>query len=78
LKNFDLNQAKEIYTKHYQYTGHSWADIQDILGESIASIIVRTINSRNAASTLNYEDFNDTGLRLIAVGGLSLITRIDS
>ena len=72
LKNFDLNQAKEIYTKYYQYSGHNWSEIQDILGESIASIIVRTINSRNAASTLNYEDFNDTGLRLIAVGGLSL------
>lgn len=39
--------------------------------KAISAIEVRTINQRSA-SKLDYTEYNDTGLRVIAVGGLSL------
>lgn len=53
-----------------------WQDIQKVLYPAIAQIEVRAINGGNASRNLNYEKYetspDDTGLRLIAVGGLSL------
>jgi len=53
----------------------SWEQIQDNLYPSIAEIVVRAVNGGNASKKLNYEDYEkepNDGLRLIAVGGLSL------
>lgn len=54
----------------------SWPEVQSVLYPAIKRIEVRTINGGNAPKNLNYEDYekppNDGGLRLIAVGGLSL------
>ncbi len=54
----------------------SWEKIQKVLYPAIARIEVRAINGGNAPKNLNYEQYetepNDIGLRLIAVGGMSL------
>ena len=52
--------------------GIEWEDIQQkyLLG-AISSIEVRTINQRSA-NKLDYTEYSDTGLRVIAVGGLAL------
>lgn len=54
----------------------SWEQMQKVLYPSISRIEVRTINGGNAPKNLDYENYekapNDIGLRLIAVGGLSL------
>lgn len=49
-----------------------WPDIQSNLYEAVASIVVRTVNGGNAAKNLNYDENEEEGLRLIAVGGFSL------
>lgn len=54
----------------------SWEQIQEVLYPAIARIEVRTVNGGNAPKNLDYERYekapDDIGLRLIAVGGLSL------
>lgn len=72
LKNGSLNFAQKVFNKHFAHVEFKWTDIQNILGESIAPIVVRTINSGNASKSLNYDEFSENGLRLIAVGGFSL------
>lgn len=53
--------------KHY-----SWQQIQHALRDSVATIQVRSVNGGNAVKNLNYDENKVNGLRLIAVGGLSL------
>lgn len=64
----DPNFAK---LKHF-----TWEQIQEVLYPAISRIEVRTINGGNAPKNLDYERYekapDDIGLRLIAVGGLSL------
>ncbi len=50
----------------------TWDEIQEALHEAVASIVVRTVNGGNAAKNLNYDEYTEDGLRLIAIGGFSL------
>lgn len=77
---------KKVYEKYYagfatdpafsDLKHFSWKQIQAAMYPSISRIEVRTINGGNAPKNLDYENYekapNDIGLRLIAVGGLSL------
>lgn len=77
---------KKVYDKYFkQFASNpeyaklkhfTWEQIQEVLYPAIARIEVRTINGGNAPKNLNYERYekapDDIGLRLIAVGGLSL------
>lgn len=77
---------KNVYEKYYSRFAcdpdfsdlehFSWEQIQASLYPAIARIEVRTINGGNASKNLDYENYekkpNDIGLRLIAIGGLSL------
>lgn len=49
----------------------SWEEVKNVLFESIAPIQIRTVNSNSASKMLNYDEY-EGGLRIIAVGGLSL------
>jgi len=49
----------------------SWEDVKKVLYKSISPIQVHTVNSGSASQRMNYDEYED-GLRLIAIGGLSL------
>lgn len=59
------------WSDEYQDSGTTWEQIQPRLHEAAATISVVEINSRSGMS-LNYEDYVETGLAVIAVGGFSL------
>lgn len=77
---------KGVYDKHFKpfasnpnfskLKHFTWEQIQEVLYPAISRIEVRTINGGNAPKNLDYERYekapDDIGLRLIAVGGLSL------
>lgn len=65
-----INQLKETYTKIYADVDYSWEKIQNNLYKSCAGIIVQLFN-RTDGQKVNYEDYKN-GLRVIAVGGMSL------
>lgn len=69
---FKTNREKESRITY------SWEEIQKQLRPSIEPIMVKAVNGGNASNILNYEKYESDdnnrigGLRLIAVGGLSL------
>ena len=64
----DWNNSEYPFCK----LGVAWEDLQqNYLLDAVSAIEVRTINQRSA-SKLDYTEYSDTGLRVIAVGGLSL------
>lgn len=67
---FDHEYGKKNKEKDFPIK-ESWESIKRQLYTSIDPIQVKTINSGNAANGLNYDEYPD-GLRLIAIGGLSL------
>ena len=84
---FDIFKLmKKVYEKYYSAFSDdpefddlkhfTWEEIQKNLYPSIARIEVRTINGGNAPKNLDYEKYekepDDIGLRLIAIGGMSL------
>ena len=64
---------KAAFDKHFSCIQDqlTWEKVQKALKDAVMPITVRCINGGNAPKNLNYDDVED-GLRLIAVGGLSL------
>ena len=79
LKHSNIKYIKDVYDKYYARLNEyvkaeqtfSWKQIQETLYKSSASIEISSVNSGNASKILDYENY-EKGLRLIAVGGLSL------
>ena len=65
-----IKKIFDTYTTVYSGYHYSWETIQEQLYASCAGIVVQTFNSR-AGQNVNYDDYKD-GLRVIAVGGMSL------
>ena len=86
LRYDSISFIKKVYDKYFagfasddafsDLKHFSWDEIQKNLYPAIARVEVRTINGGNASKYLDYEKYeqapDDIGLRLIAVGGLSL------
>lgn len=65
-----IARLKDVYDKVYSNIDINWRTIQGNLYSSCAGIIVQTINQRNGKN-LDFDAYKD-GLRMIAVGGMSL------
>lgn len=67
---------KDVFDTHYPNCEFSWKEVQCVLHEAVAPIVVRYVNGGNAAKNLNYDECDEKegqdGLRIIAVGGYSL------
>ncbi len=66
-----LHKTWDKYYAPMESIDFEWPAIQEALHAAVAAVEVRTINGGNASKYLNYDEY-DNGLRLIAVGGLSL------
>lgn len=63
---------KDVYDQYYSTCEFEWDTVQTALWSAIAPIVVRYVNGGNAAKNLNYDENEELGLRIIAVGGYSL------
>jgi hypothetical protein len=75
LKYDTFSFIKKVFDKHFNSIPnfeYKWDDIQRSLHKAVASIVVRTVNGGNASRNLNYDEYEEEGLRLIAIGGFSL------
>ena len=70
LKDPYIAKLKKTYEEIYSDIDFEWITIQKQLHSSCAGIMVQIFN-RNAGQNFSYEDYKD-GLRVIAVGGMSL------
>jgi len=67
-----IEALHDVFRRHYENKcGFQWAEIQGLLYKSASSVSVLEINSKSADS-LSYTDYAESGLNVIAVGGLSL------
>ena len=81
LKREELAFIKAVYDKHFNPAKHfyagdektfSWDEILHALYRATIPIVVRAVNKDNAQKNLSYSEYEETGLRVIAVGGFSL------
>ena len=81
LEHPEIKFIKYVYEEHYsnlkdynndEEKNYEWTEILKHLSRSAASIVVKTVNGGNAKNVLNYDDYKEDGLRLIAIGGFSL------
>lgn len=66
-----IRSLKYAFDKHYNNLEFNWEEVLKNLYKAIAPIIVTTVNQKNK-NGLNYEEYESSGLRVIAIGGLSL------
>ena len=72
LRDPELAALRHVFREHYEgTTDQEWETVQKWLHESVSPVRVMEINSRSA-DVLNYDDYSDVGLNVIAVGGMSL------
>lgn len=70
-----LRYLHKVWIKHRldETSGTNWDDIcRNYLNRAIAPIAVRAVNQKTGATSLDYFNHKDDGLRVIAVGGNSL------
>ncbi len=72
LLDDELAELHDAYRKHYEaIPDMSWPKIQQYLHKSVSAVSVVEINSK-ATGSLDYTEHENSGLNVIAVGGLSL------
>lgn len=67
-----LNELQGLFSDEYRDCGFTWDQVRPALFEATAPIAVRSVNQKSGAASLDYAKHEDTGLRVIAVGGNSL------
>ena len=72
LKASELASLRTAYEHEFRGSGFGWSDIQSVLHDALAPVVVRSVNQRAGAASLDYSKYEDAGLRVIAVGGNSL------
>lgn len=66
-----IKSLKYTFDKQYSNLEFTWEEVLKNLYKAIAGVVVVTVNQKNK-NGLNYEDYDSSGLRVIAIGGLSL------
>ncbi|MDO8586694.1 MAG: Z1 domain-containing protein [Armatimonadota bacterium] len=71
LEDPEISALHRIWQDEFSGAGFDWHIIQALLHEAISPVKAVEVNSRSSG-TLNYKDYENTGLNVIAVGGFSL------
>ncbi|WP_018750376.1 Z1 domain-containing protein [Paenibacillus sanguinis] len=75
MKIKSLRMLKQIWEKYHleEKAKVSWGDLlATYLHKAISPIEIRAVNQKTGAASLNYDAYEDNGLRVITVGGNSL------
>jgi len=71
LRDPGMNALHQTWNLMDPSGGESWADVKGTLVVAVSPIVVKTINNKSP-DRLDYKNYKDQGLHVIAVGGLSL------
>jgi Z1 domain len=72
LRNRKISKLRQRWEREFADAGHSWAEVQAALVDAALPIVVRSVNQRTGAASLDFAAHRETGLRVVAVGGNSL------
>src|SRR3984957_7012538 len=71
LEDPSIKRLHETWTKYLSTVPEPWNNIQSVLSDALGTVVVRTINN-TSTDRLDYRNYKDRGLHVIAVGGQSL------
>ena len=72
LRNPTIAALRATWEREFKDAGFSWGDVQMALRDAALPIVVRAVNRLTGLATLDYAANRESGLRVVAVGGLSL------
>ncbi len=72
LRIESISELRRTWEREYQSAGFSWPSVQKGLPKGALPVVVKAVNQRTGAASLDYRLHSQTGLRVIAVGGNSL------
>lgn len=72
LRSDVVGRLRQVYQDGFRKCGVTWRDVQESLHSAVSPIAVRSVNQRAGAGSLDYSKYEQSGLRLVAVGGNSL------
>lgn len=72
LRNQNISALKEVWEREFVTAGQEWSEVQSALAAAALPIVVRSVNQRTGAASLDFAANRSAGLRVIAVGGNSL------
>lgn len=72
IRNPTIATLRATWEREFKDAGFPWEDVQIALRDAALPIVVRAVNRRSGLATLDYAANREGGLRVIAVGGLSL------
>jgi hypothetical protein len=72
LRNSNLTDLHHTWLREFSDTGFDWESVQARLVEGVLPISVRAVNQRTGAASLDFKQHQESGLRVMVVGGNSL------
>lgn len=72
IRNRSIASLRETWEREFQDAGPEWLDVQAALVDAALPILVKSVNQRTGAASLDFAANRQTGLRVVAVGGNSL------
>lgn len=72
IRNETIRDLNALFKREYATAGVTWSQVQQALTAATLPIEVRSVNQQSGASSLDYAQYRQNGLRVIAVGGNSL------
>lgn len=72
MRNRSISLLKQTWDREFAGAGPPWPEVQTALVDAALPIMVRSVNQRTGAASLDFAAHRETGLRIVAVGGNSL------
>jgi hypothetical protein len=72
LRNQNILQLRQTWEQEFADAGQEWQEVQPALVGAALPIVVRSVNQRTGAASLDFASNRQSGLRIVAVGGNSL------
>lgn len=71
-KSSRIDRLHSVWEREYAGCGVAWDRVQEALLTAVLPIETRAVNQSTGAASLDFKKYDETGLRVIAVGGNSL------
>lgn len=72
IRNPNIRLLHQTWLREFEDIGIEWSQIQASLVDAALPIVVKSVNQRTGAGSLDFAVNRQTGLRVVAVGGNSL------
>jgi hypothetical protein len=72
VRNSTISDLRDLWLDLFDTKELSWPQVQQALLQAASPIVVKAVNQRTGAASLDYASHRENGLRVIAVGGNSL------